>query len=502
MHMRSWSSMFPTIAFALQYSLRPGLSIGKAIILLAYSITVFYAIVYKCNIFTTPIRAGFVGISQLPLVVALATKNNVLGMLLGMGYEKLNYLHRYAGRLLVLAVDIHALGYIYAWSIAGTLNSHIAQPHPRAGFIALGAANLMAFFSTSFWRTKYYNLFLFTHVVGLIVLLGAVCLHSTPAVPYILITVAIYALDRVTRLVRTRYVTAYLSAVSELGMTRIEIPSINSGWRAGQHVRIRVLSRRMGLFGWAECHPFSIASVSKGEDGLVLMCKKTGTWTKRLYELARCVEYGEAGGAAQNTKILIEGPYGGSGHTMFGSFSGALFAAGGSGITFALGAVQDLIQKDLEGETRLKAIELVWSVQDPSHFVPLIPTFKALLAHRTYANLKIAVHYTQAGHAGTAIKALSGVSLPKNLTLVAGRPKLAQTLTEVIDQACALSMFKRGNRRRSISGATTSGPCGVIVGVCGPGGLADEVRNVVWGADPKRAQAVGGIELHEEVFGW
>lgn len=50
---------------------------------------------------------------------------------------------------------------------------------------------------------------------------------------------------------------------------------------------------------------------------------------------------------------------------IFASFAGALLVAGGSGVTFALGAFQELVQKDLEGESRLKAIELVWSVPDP-----------------------------------------------------------------------------------------------------------------------------------------
>lgn len=50
---------------------------------------------------------------------------------------------------------------------------------------------------------------------------------------------------------------------------------------------------------------------------------------------------------------------------MFNSFSGAMFVAAGSGITFALGAIQDLVQKDLRGESRVKVIELVWIVSDP-----------------------------------------------------------------------------------------------------------------------------------------
>lgn len=42
----------------------------------------------------------------------------------------------------------------------------------------------------------------------------------------------------------------------------------------------------------------------------------------------------------------------------------------------------------------------------------------------------------------------------------------------------------------------------MIVGVCGPVGLADDVAAAVSGVDPLRRDQIGGVELHEEVFGW
>lgn len=61
---------------------------------------------------------------------------------------------------------------------------------------------------------------------------------------------------------------------------------------------------------------------------------------------------------------------GGPGHTVFASFSAAVFVAGGSGITYALSAIEDLVQKDIRGESRVKVIELVWSVSDPGKRAP------------------------------------------------------------------------------------------------------------------------------------
>ncbi|KAI9057357.1 incomplete iron reductase [Trametes sanguinea] len=493
-HMPGWSTMLPTIAAFLRQTIRPGLTIGKLLVEVSYFSVLLYAGLYKSNPLTQPIRSGYVAISQIPIVVALGTKNNVVGMMIGFGYERLNYLHRFAGRLLVLAVNVHAIGYFYSWCIAGTFASHLAKTDVKWAFVALIAVDILALLSTDMFRQKFYNaIFIPSHVISVIILLVAVCFHTATAVPYVLIAVGFYGLDRLMRLIKSRVAIARLRPLPDLGMTRVEIPSINSGWRAGQHVRLRVLSLGMGWRGWAEAHPFTIASVcrSPSGEGLVLMCKKAGDWTSRLYELAQRADYGEANGIGSSVQVVVEGPYGGPGHAIFGSFSGALFVAGGSGITFALGAVQDLIKKDLEYKSRVRAIELVWSVQDPNALQPLIPLFSSLLAqsHDAYASLRISVFYTRAPASPDAVRAYR---LPPGLTLSPARPKLPGILEGVVGRSAAL--FQGHKERKPRGGPLT----GIIVGVCGPQGLGDEVRRAVANFPPKRRKAVGGIELHEE----
>lgn len=128
---------------------------------------------------------------------------------------------------------------------------------------------------------------------------------------------------------------------------------------------------------------------------------------------------------------------------------------------------------------------------------PLIRTFADILQQRTYANIRISVHYTQAGNAQAAMKALSRNPLPDDLALYAGRPNLGQTLASVVDEARSLSVFKNDYRTSDLGG-TSAGPCGVIVGVCGPMGLTENVRKVVGDLDPSRRAAVGGVEIHSE----
>lgn len=133
-------------------------------------------------------------------------------------------------------------------------------------------------------------------------------MHKPTVRTYVLTTVGVFVFDIATRWIKTRIATATIRSLFDLGVTRVEIPTINAGWRAGQHVRLRVFSSGMGLLGWAEVHPFTIASISRGEEGMILMCKKAGDWTNKLYDLAKSGGY--EGDRARKVKVCVEGPYG------------------------------------------------------------------------------------------------------------------------------------------------------------------------------------------------
>lgn len=132
-HCRSWSGIFQRLSAVLGTQLDEDLSLGRCIILICYFSVVLFASLYRSNPFKDYLRTGFVSTAQIPIVFALGTKNNIIGKFLSMGYEKvetvpllrvcsippnlhlespqLNYLHRFAGTLAVLAANIHAVGY-------------------------------------------------------------------------------------------------------------------------------------------------------------------------------------------------------------------------------------------------------------------------------------------------------------------------------------------------------------------------------------------------------
>ncbi|OCH92445.1 hypothetical protein OBBRIDRAFT_452440 [Obba rivulosa] len=503
-HMPGFFSMIPSLSILLRPVPTFSISIGHAFLYAVYTATLLYAGLYKSNPFTDPVRAGWVAVSQLPVVIAFAVKNSILGAIGGWGYEMLNHFHQFAGRFFVLAVNAHALGYVYSWTAEGSFFSHLKSPAMLAGFVALLFTDVLFVFSLRLVRDRAYAFFKATHILGVAGLFAGMYVHTAPTRPYLYLGAALLLFSLLMRILKSRVATAHLYALPALNATRIEVRDVNAGWRAGMHVRVRVLGgvaggAGMGVRGW-ESHPFTIASASKNPNGtgLVLIVKAAGDWTNRLYELARGAPAAglsekhvdaERQGPA-SVKMVVEGPYGGPGHAVLSSFSGVMLVAGGSGLTFALAAAEELVHAVRAGKSRVRCARLVWSVPDASHLAPMLPAFAALLAGATHTRtaLHIDVFYTRASAESPAL------TLPPGMTLAPGRPPLPKLLGGTLDGTCALF---RGGRERA-GGALS----GVFVGVCGPQSLGDEVGRAVMSLEKDRRERVGGVELHQEIFGW
>ena len=82
------SFYFHPVSSLLRYRVHDNYSIGQVLLMLVYTTIIFYISFYKSDPFTDPHRAGNVITSQIPFVYALATKNNIIGFMVGVGYEK------------------------------------------------------------------------------------------------------------------------------------------------------------------------------------------------------------------------------------------------------------------------------------------------------------------------------------------------------------------------------------------------------------------------------
>ena len=65
------------------------------------------------------IRAGWLTVAQLPLLILLIGKNNFIGFVSGVSHERLNVFHRWVGRTMWLTATLHWTYDQHAWSKFG-----------------------------------------------------------------------------------------------------------------------------------------------------------------------------------------------------------------------------------------------------------------------------------------------------------------------------------------------------------------------------------------------
>ncbi|CAE6533149.1 unnamed protein product [Rhizoctonia solani] len=474
-HIPSLRSFVPSAGKLLDYHVM-GYNIRQLLILSAYLAVICIAMFYQSNPRSNTNRAGFLVMSQMPIAFALGTKNSVITILTGISYEKLNFVHRWVGQLMFLASLFHFVGKLVIFTRLNIMSAEVSEH--TWGIVAFSALSLLAVGSHPWFRARVYGLFFYSHIIGLIAFMIGMWKHQPEvAPPYVATCIGLYAADQVSRLAKTRLRKAILTAVPELGATHIYVPRLDKGWVAGQHVRIRVLSFGVGIFGWSECHPFTIAnSPNDVPEGLTLVCKSAGDWTSALYRMA-------------NNKSNSEEHRSGPGNTLFASFSGVMLVLGGSGITFGTSVLEDIIAKKATGAARAMCINFVWAIQHPSAADPYLSTFAEIVqraAEIPDLRVSVSVFYTRGADNAYSLR----TRLPPNIRIKSGRPDLQDELSSVLDRTQhAVSMHQSSKN-------------GVILAACGPDQLVSSVYAAKTSALPAAQRSVGGLELHTETFGW
>ncbi|KAI0031331.1 hypothetical protein K488DRAFT_26406, partial [Vararia minispora EC-137] len=497
----------PTVVSVVNYPVLPGINFIKTFALIVMFGILCYAGFYKSNPFSDPKRSGFVVLAAFPIAIGLACKNNIFSWFSGVSYEKLCYLHRFAGLMIVLAANLHGIGFIYQWALDGSFASHLQKPKNQWAFTALGGMDLAYISSWEFVRNKSYTVFLLAHLLGFGVAALGTIQHKSSSIPYIAAGLSVYALDRLLRVARTRIATGYLTPIPSLngGTTHVHLPGLTRGFRADQHVRVRIVDGT-GFFPWVSAvffsrsRPFSIAARPDGAGLELLVKNEKGTFTNRLFELAsnksgeldkvKDSSQPEMGLPTSKVQFVIDGPYGGSPYTMYESYSGLLLIAGGSGISHILSVLDDLLAKDAAGASRVRVIEVVWSIADPSSLTALLPALRPLLRPRPSPQstlaIRLTIHYTRAPRGPLPDPG----RLPMGLHIEPGRVDALSVLEGTVDRVLAAAAHAHGAQPTS----------GVLAVCCGPLDLAEEVRGAVGNISWARWRDVGGVECLSESF--
>ncbi|KAH7330650.1 ferric reductase like transmembrane component-domain-containing protein [Rhizoctonia solani] len=401
---RSRISVWASVAGAWLMYIPPGfkLDVGQCLVVTSYFLLAAFCIFDHPDLLSFPNRPGFIAVAQFPVLFLTAAKYNPLFAFIGRGHDKLNFLHRWAGRGVSMAVVVHAVFWVWKRFRTGRACRLYTNQADMTGIAATAVLAVMVVLSRSQVRRRCYELFFVSHVVGTVVFMILIFFHIKwyLAGTWALTPTIIYAVDIALRSIRFRVKDAKLEAVDDQ-MTLIHIQTCGSGWRAGQHVHVRLIAPN-GVSN--ESHSFSIVNaprMSKSsaslfsqssqstfpttpnsatpliqnthipnsvEHGvLTLAARVTGTWTRDLNSLARTgipsiLQPGtsQASAPAEGTpaadlkspiRVIVDGPYGAPPKPQG---ERVVMVCGGSGAAYILGVLADWLDEgdvfDEDGE--------------------------------------------------------------------------------------------------------------------------------------------------------
>ncbi|KAE9397964.1 hypothetical protein BT96DRAFT_921065 [Gymnopus androsaceus JB14] len=434
-------------------------------------------------------RTGVLAASQLPLITALGTKNNVISWITGVSYEKLNYLHRMSARVVFVLSWVHAGSRVSFSRIRG-LSKDLSQPWLIWGLLATSCLSLLCIISIKPVRSRAYEFFFYSHL--------ALVLFQT----YVWPSFVVWGVERAIRFVRVILLNHSFSGNGTLdATTELLTPKLvrltlkrpqHFKWSPGQAVYLITPSVSTLPF---EAHPFTIASYdsqmltspeelsssavstcssknnvdvpssslqSHWKEVVFLINVREG-FTKRLSHIA----------ARKGTfKVYIDGPYGHSHDSS--SYDTSVFIAGGTGVSYTLPLLLATIEGARKGQSICQRVTFIWCIRDSEHIKWISDVLaQALTQAPDFLKIDIRIFVTESSQSSDSLDLRNpgmplpnrpaqtpisekGVGIPSSSVLrlihlssvkvSQGRPILAKLLAEEAEKTRGGSMWVTGLR--------------------------------------------------------
>ena len=335
-------------------------TLGKTILVIANLVLVLILCFYNLNTKdqwqweNVGYQTGFITAAQLPLVILLAGKRNIIGFLIGSSYERLSWLHRWVSRTLFLTATIHMAFWFKSWDRYDYIGKKLSTDKISQRGLAAWSILLWIFLSSfAPIRRWNYELFVVQHILTFIGFLAAVFLHLPAEVKaWIWIPIALYIFDRALRSVLILYSNCNLfksgkqglvTCQAEIedagaGLSRVTIKDPPISWSPGQHVFLQ-------CHGVAplQSHPFTVASLPEDRRMEFLMKSRTGATKRFLSHAQKSLHLPSAsrGAHLKSYAAIIDGPYGYL--RTLRQFDSVTLIAGGCGATFTMPLMRDIV---------------------------------------------------------------------------------------------------------------------------------------------------------------
>ncbi|GJC97413.1 ferric reductase like transmembrane component [Colletotrichum higginsianum] len=325
------------------------------------------------------IRSGMIAVALTPWIIVTSMKANVMSILIGIGPERLNVFHRWAGYLCLILSLVHTIPFYVqpVWDDGGMdVFSRLFDGGSGViygtGIACLVPLVWLCVASLPFIRRIAYEVFVMLHVPVGMVYVGLLFWHTKNYLAswdYLWATVGIWVLCYLIRLVnlnwtrpwRLSFMVGDEAAISLLAENAIKVTiPTQMRWKPGQYVYLR-----MPGVSFFDNHPFTISSLCSedfpseyGENyrDCILVFKPYGGFTRKVLDMA--IEKGPF----HTYRAFLDGPYGGMRRDL-AAFDTCILIAGGSGITALMSQLLNLIKRMRDGKAITRKVVVVWALK-------------------------------------------------------------------------------------------------------------------------------------------
>lgn len=276
------------------------------------------------------VRAGIMSTALTPFIFVLAGKSNLISIMTGIGYEKLNWIHQFLGVASLVLAIIHAVPFIYQALAEGGLSNLAAAFTDFTYLNGIPPMVLLILLCSMFRREVrafMYELSFHAHWMIACGYFGTLMYHVYQLLDmqdYMWGTLAFWMAQLLFRFCTSGMTRSRAGEIKKLpgGTFEVVIHDLHGlKWSPGQHCFLRFPGVRV-----FDNHPFSIASVTSQEELKFVIVPKKGL-TKKLYD--------QLDTEVVKKRVMVDGPYGGTSRSVTG-FDNVFLCATGSGVTVTL----------------------------------------------------------------------------------------------------------------------------------------------------------------------
>lgn len=338
-------------------------------------------------------RIGVLAYALTPLSILLSSRESMLSVITGLPYQSFVFLHRWLGYVILVQSALHTLG----WTI---VEARLYQPQPSSwkefiaetyiiwGVVAMTLVSFLFVFSTR-WAVRLtgYEFFRKAHYIVAMLFVGACWGHWSRLSCWMIASLGVWLLDRGIRLLRMALIhwrgighekasfpyknfvarTQIFTDDIHSDIVRLDFEMDQARWKIGQHFFLCFPE-----ISWWQAHPFTPCSwpsqFGTSQSHSYLIRAKAGE-TGKLARLARqkqdpaCAEKTQVG--ITSIGVALSGPYGRSIFERKGipNDINVLCVAGGTGITYVLPVMIDVLSNVQASSPSSRVLELIWMIR-------------------------------------------------------------------------------------------------------------------------------------------